>query len=68
MKKKRNPLAKDLKTPKYRIRVKPDKTKCTNKCDPNKGMHQFNADDMKKYFPSDIVECFFSVVSKKRNN
>tara|TARA_B100001758_G_C18255898_1_gene528319 strand:- start:9 stop:125 length:117 start_codon:yes stop_codon:yes gene_type:complete len=31
MKKKRNPLAKDLKTPKYRIRVKPDKTKYSRK-------------------------------------
>tara|TARA_Y100001970_G_scaffold7328_1_gene8356 strand:+ start:389 stop:505 length:117 start_codon:yes stop_codon:yes gene_type:complete len=31
MRKKRNPLAKDLKTPKYRIRVKPDKTKYSRK-------------------------------------
>tara|TARA_B100000482_G_C12594537_1_gene292815 strand:- start:1253 stop:1369 length:117 start_codon:yes stop_codon:yes gene_type:complete len=31
MEKKRNPLAKDLKTPKYRTRVKPDKTKYSRK-------------------------------------
>ena len=36
MKKKRNPLAKDLKTPKYRIRVKPDKTKYSRKNKKNK--------------------------------
>tara|TARA_Y100000816_G_C25682153_1_gene361122 strand:- start:259 stop:375 length:117 start_codon:yes stop_codon:yes gene_type:complete len=31
MKKKRNPLAKDLKTPKYKIRIQQDKTKYSRK-------------------------------------
>tara|TARA_A100001234_G_scaffold140970_1_gene123784 strand:+ start:903 stop:1019 length:117 start_codon:yes stop_codon:yes gene_type:complete len=31
MKKKRNPLTKDLKTPKYKIRIQQDKTKYSRK-------------------------------------
>ena len=35
MKKKKNPIAKDPRTPKYRLKVAPDKKKYTRKNQPN---------------------------------
>jgi hypothetical protein len=35
MKKKKNPIAKDLRTPKYKLKVTPDKKKYSRKNQPN---------------------------------